>query len=197
MGPDKLDRGHLTGLTVPATRRHLLFASTQVCSARRQRKTQVVRSKLKCSASSNEEGCLDVEPEVLFCCKRKLKQTLKINSSSAQAVDVAILANVRVLLPIIPVLFVSSSFLGVVGGANSLCRLRGICSMQYDDLLLSLLHLEDSPDVLCCVAELAACNAGTEVEVADTDTVVLDGVRKVIIALGHSTDEDGNALVLV
>ena len=63
-----------------------------------------------------EERCLDVEPEVLFCCKRKLKQTLKINSSSAQAVDVAILANVRVLLPIIPVLFVSSSLLSVVGG---------------------------------------------------------------------------------
>ena len=47
------------------------------------------------------------------------------------------------------------------------------------------------------MAELAACNAGTEVEVADTDAVVLDSVREVIIALGHSTNEDGNALVLV
>ena len=33
--------------------------------------------------------------------------------------------------------------------------------------------LEDVPNVLCCVAELAACNAGTEVEVADTDVAHL------------------------
>jgi hypothetical protein len=58
-------------------------------------------------------------------------------------------------------------------------------------------NLEDVPNVLCCVAELAACNAGTEVEVADTDAVVLDSVREVIVTLGHSTNEDGDALVLV
>ena len=47
------------------------------------------------------------------------------------------------------------------------------------------------------MAELAACNAGTEVEVADTDAVVLDGVRKVIVALRHGTNEDCDALILV
>ena len=58
-------------------------------------------------------------------------------------------------------------------------------------------NLEDVPNVLCCVAELAACNAGTEVEVADADAVVLDSVREVIVTLRHSTNEDGDALVLV
>lgn len=58
-------------------------------------------------------------------------------------------------------------------------------------------NLEYVPNVLCCVAELAACNAGTEVEVADTDAVVLDSVREVIVTLRHSTNEDGDALVLV
>ena len=57
--------------------------------------------------------------------------------------------------------------------------------------------LEDVPNVLCCVAELAACNAGTEVEVADTDAVVLDSVCEVIVTLCHSTNEDGDALILV
>ena len=47
------------------------------------------------------------------------------------------------------------------------------------------------------MAELAACNAGTEIEVADTDAVILDGVREVIVALCHSTNEDSDALVLV
>lgn len=47
------------------------------------------------------------------------------------------------------------------------------------------------------MAELAACNAGTEVKVADTNAVVLDGVREVIVALRHSTNEDCDTLVLV
>lgn len=69
--------------------------------------------------------------------------------------------------------------------------------MQNDNVLRSLLHLKDAPDILCGVAELAACNAGTEVEVAYADAVVFDSVCKVIVALCHSTDEDCNALVLV
>lgn len=60
-----------------------------------------------------------------------------------------------------------------------------------------MLHLEYSPDILCCVAELAACNAGTEVEIADANAVVLDRVREVVIALRHGTDKDCDTLVLV
>lgn len=58
-------------------------------------------------------------------------------------------------------------------------------------------RLEDTPNILCSVAEFAAGNAGTEVEVADTDAVVLDGIGEIIIALRHSTDKDCDALVLV
>jgi hypothetical protein len=47
------------------------------------------------------------------------------------------------------------------------------------------------------MAELAACNAGTKVEVADSDRVVLDVVREVVIALGHGSDEDAYAFILV
>jgi uncharacterized Zn-binding protein involved in type VI secretion len=65
-------------------------------------------------------------------------------------------------------------------------RLRGL-----------LACLEDVPHILCSVTELATCDAGTEVEVADGDAVILEVVGKVIAALGHGTDKDGNALVLV
>jgi len=58
-------------------------------------------------------------------------------------------------------------------------------------------HLEDAPNILCGVAELAASNAGTQVEVADTNAVVLNGIGEIIVALRHSTDEDRDALVLV
>jgi hypothetical protein len=47
------------------------------------------------------------------------------------------------------------------------------------------------------VTELAACDAGTEVEVADGDAVILEVVGKVIAALGHGTNKDCNALVLL
>jgi hypothetical protein len=57
--------------------------------------------------------------------------------------------------------------------------------------------LYDVPYVFGSVAELTACNAGTEVELADGDGVVLDLVGKVVVALGHGSDEDGNAFVLV
>lgn len=60
-----------------------------------------------------------------------------------------------------------------------------------------LQRLEDAPNVLCSVAEFAAGNAGTEVEVADTNAVVLDGIGEVIVALRHGADEDRNALVFV
>lgn len=44
------------------------------------------------------------------------------------------------------------------------------------------------------MAEFAACNTGGQAEVADTDGIVLEGVGKVIAALGHCTNEDANAL---
>jgi len=45
------------------------------------------------------------------------------------------------------------------------------------------------------VAELATGHTGTETVVADTDAFILKSVGKVIVTLGHGTDEDGNTLV--
>jgi hypothetical protein len=50
--------------------------------------------------------------------------------------------------------------------------------------------LEDSPDVFCGVAELAARDAGTKVKLADSYAVVFDVVGEVIVALGHGSNED-------
>jgi len=47
------------------------------------------------------------------------------------------------------------------------------------------------------MAELTACNAGTEVKLANSDAVVLDVIGKVVVALGHSTYEDCDTLALV
>lgn len=58
-----------------------------------------------------------------------------------------------------------------------------------------LVRLDDAPYVLGGVAEFAASNAGTEVELADGDGVILDGVGKVVVAFGHGSDEDSDALV--
>ena len=60
-----------------------------------------------------------------------------------------------------------------------------------------LVQLDDAPDVLSGVAEFAASYASTEVELADGDAVVFDRVGKVVVALGHGSDEDGDALVVV
>lgn len=56
---------------------------------------------------------------------------------------------------------------------------------------------EDIPDLFGSMAELAAGNTGTKTVVADTDSIVLEGVGKVVVALGHGTDEDGDTLVRV
>jgi hypothetical protein len=45
------------------------------------------------------------------------------------------------------------------------------------------------------VAEFAACNTGTEGVVADTDGVVLVLVGESVVALGHGTDENADALI--
>lgn len=60
-----------------------------------------------------------------------------------------------------------------------------------------IIGLEDVPYILGCMAEFAACNAGTEVELANGDAIVLDVVREIVVALGHGTNEYSDALVLV
>lgn len=54
---------------------------------------------------------------------------------------------------------------------------------------------EDIPNLFGSMAELAAGNTGTETVVADTDSFVLERIGKVIVALGHGTDENGNTLI--
>lgn len=54
---------------------------------------------------------------------------------------------------------------------------------------------EDIPNLFGSVAELATGNTGTETVVADTDSFVLERIGKVIVALGHGTDENGDTLV--
>lgn len=58
-----------------------------------------------------------------------------------------------------------------------------------------LASLEDIPDLLRRVAELAAGNAGTQAVVADTYRLVLERVGEVIVALRHGTNKDANALL--
>lgn len=55
--------------------------------------------------------------------------------------------------------------------------------------------LHDVPDILSSVAELAASNTGRQREVADRNLLVHHGVGKVILTLGHSTDEDADAVL--
>ena len=55
--------------------------------------------------------------------------------------------------------------------------------------------LNNIPHVLGGVAELAAGDAGAEAVVADADGVVLELVGEVVLAFGHGTDEDADALL--
>ena len=57
--------------------------------------------------------------------------------------------------------------------------------------------LEYIPDILGSMAEFAACHAGTKIELADGDAIVLDVVCKIVIALSHGPNENCNALILV
>lgn len=56
-------------------------------------------------------------------------------------------------------------------------------------------NLDNVPDILGGVAELAASNTGTKRVVADTDGIILELISERIVALGHGTDEDADALV--
>lgn len=60
---------------------------------------------------------------------------------------------------------------------------------------VDVISLDDVPNVLGCVAEFAAGDTGTEGVVADTDGIVLELVRECVVALGHGTDEDTDALL--
>lgn len=55
--------------------------------------------------------------------------------------------------------------------------------------------LDNVPNVLGGVAELAAGYAGAEAVVADADGVVLVLVGEAVLAFGHGTDEDADALL--
>lgn len=54
---------------------------------------------------------------------------------------------------------------------------------------------QNIPNLFGRVAELTTRHTGTETVVADTDALILEGIGKVIVALGHGTDEDGDALI--
>lgn len=58
-------------------------------------------------------------------------------------------------------------------------------------------NLDDVPNVLSRVAELAASNTSRQRVVADTDGIVLVLIREVVRTLGHGTDEDADALLCV
>jgi hypothetical protein len=75
--------------------------------------------------------------------------------------------------------------------------LRGVSGAQMLHGISVSCYLEDIPDILGGVAELAAGNAGAEVEVADGNAVVLEVVGKVVVALGHGTNKYCYALVLI
>lgn len=68
--------------------------------------------------------------------------------------------------------------------------------IRWEGGSLPVIRLYDAPDVFGGVAEFAARNTSTEIEVADGDGVVLDSVREVVVALGHGANEDAYALIL-
>lgn len=54
---------------------------------------------------------------------------------------------------------------------------------------------DDVPHLLRGMAELATGHTGTQTVIADTDRVVLEGIGKVIVTLGHGTHEDTDTLL--
>lgn len=59
----------------------------------------------------------------------------------------------------------------------------------------ALAQLDDAPYILGGVAEFAAGNAGTEIELADSNAVILDLIGEVVTSFGHGSYKNGNALV--
>ena len=56
-------------------------------------------------------------------------------------------------------------------------------------------RLDDVPNVLHGIAELATCHARAQAVVADADSVVLVHICKVVLSLSHGADEDTDALL--
>lgn len=56
---------------------------------------------------------------------------------------------------------------------------------------------EDVPGFFGGMAEFTAGHTSTQAEVADTDGVILEGISKVIMTLGHGTDKNTNALICI
>lgn len=74
-------------------------------------------------------------------------------------------------------------------------RTRALWARFLSLLFFYLGFSEDIPNLFGSVAEFAAGNTGTKTVVADTDSFVLERVGKVIVALGHGTDENSDTLV--
>lgn len=51
------------------------------------------------------------------------------------------------------------------------------------------------PNLFGSVTELTTGHTGTKTVVTDTDALILEGIGKVIMTLGHGTDEDGDTLI--
>ena len=47
------------------------------------------------------------------------------------------------------------------------------------------------------MTKLTAGDAGAKAEIADADRVVLEGVCEVVVSLGHGSDKDADALVVI
>ena len=45
------------------------------------------------------------------------------------------------------------------------------------------------------MAEFTACYAGAQAVIADTDRVVFEGIRKIVVSFGHSSYENTDAFV--
>lgn len=54
---------------------------------------------------------------------------------------------------------------------------------------------QNVPHLLSRMAKLAAGDTGTQTVVADTDSVILEGIGEVVMALGHGTDKNRNTLL--
>lgn len=74
-------------------------------------------------------------------------------------------------------------------------RTRALWARFLSLLFFYLGFSEDIPNLFGSVAKFAAGNAGTKTVVADTDSFVLERVGKIVVALGHGTDENSDTLV--
>lgn len=81
-------------------------------------------------------------------------------------------------------------------------RQRGALDVQRSKITFVVLllggcclGLNNVPDVFGGVAKLAAGDTGAEAVVADADGVVLELVCEAVLAFGHGTDEDADALL--